>query len=637
MAVESKLVAKVVADVSGYKKGMSEAERATEGFQQTTEKARKATESFGQATEESADKAEENAEKTKKATKFTRTWKDALESVSPSFASLNGAWDSYQDKMDNSVQDSSLGFKAFKLAAVANLVQVAAQIAKVAFEFASVTAQMFDNTAYNKALEERELGMKKLKTALGGLLSPIVNGLNSVFGKIFSGLATVVQGIYAGLKAIYTFFKTLLQPVIDAVKKAIDAIKSAIDYLVNAIKSAINAIAAFFGKGPIFKKTEESADDASESIEGVGEAAEYAEGGLQGFDKLNTADAITGDTETVEDMTSMAEEWSKAAKEFAEKILGVFGKIADFFKNFDLGEIWESLKEKAGDAWDWIKDKAGGVWEGIKSAGGAAWDWIKNGAMSAWTAISSFATTAWNTILSIGTTVWNTISSIATTAWNTIYSVAMTIWNSITSTVTALWNGVVSFFTSAWDGAVSFVRGIIDASMEWFNMDWSEKWTVITETFKSIWDAVVGWLRGIFDKLFGWIQSTIDSIMASVRWVLDKVDSAKKAVSNFAGGIVGSIKGALGIGAASGDVIEPSDGLQYRVVGDNKRETEVISPLSTMKQAMIEALAESGAMRAGGSSGPREIVLKLDGKTLARATYDDLVAEGRRRGRGTIA
>ena len=30
------------------------------------------------------------------------------------------------------------------------------------------------------------------------------------------------------------------------------------------------------------------------------------------------------------------------------------------------------------------------------------------------------------------------------------------------------------------------------------------------------------------------------------------------------------------------------------MLGDNKRETEIVSPLSTMKQALIEALAESG-------------------------------------------
>jgi hypothetical protein len=39
------------------------------------------------------------------------------------------------------------------------------------------------------------------------------------------------------------------------------------------------------------------------------------------------------------------------------------------------------------------------------------------------------------------------------------------------------------------------------------------------------------------------------------------------------------------------------------MLGDNKREAEVVSPVSTMKQAMLEALAESGG------AGPKELVV----------------------------
>lgn len=49
------------------------------------------------------------------------------------------------------------------------------------------------------------------------------------------------------------------------------------------------------------------------------------------------------------------------------------------------------------------------------------------------------------------------------------------------------------------------------------------------------------------------------------------------------------------------------------VLGDNKRETEVVSPLSTMKQAVLEALRE-----AGGEGQPIEVKLYLDGKQIAR-------------------
>lgn len=48
---------------------------------------------------------------------------------------------------------------------------------------------------------------------------------------------------------------------------------------------------------------------------------------------------------------------------------------------------------------------------------------------------------------------------------------------------------------------------------------------------------------------------------------------------------------------ATGTVVPANYGEFAAILGDNKRETEVVSPLSTMKQALIEALAESGGQR----------------------------------------
>ena len=44
---------------------------------------------------------------------------------------------------------------------------------------------------------------------------------------------------------------------------------------------------------------------------------------------------------------------------------------------------------------------------------------------------------------------------------------------------------------------------------------------------------------------------------------------------------------------ATGTVVPPRAGEFAAILGDNNRETEVVSPLSTMKQALKEALAES--------------------------------------------
>lgn len=68
-------------------------------------------------------------------------------------------------------------------------------------------------------------------------------------------------------------------------------------------------------------------------------------------------------------------------------------------------------------------------------------------------------------------------------------------------------------------------------------------------------------------------------------------------------------------GYATGQVIPPSMSAHLAVLGDNKTETEVVSPLSTMQQAMMNALQQAGFA----GNGTQEIVLNLDGREFMRA------------------
>ena len=67
---------------------------------------------------------------------------------------------------------------------------------------------------------------------------------------------------------------------------------------------------------------------------------------------------------------------------------------------------------------------------------------------------------------------------------------------------------------------------------------------------------------------------------------------------------------------ATGTVVPPRAGEFAAILGDNKRETEVVSPLSTMKQALLEALQEAGIGGENKTAGP--IYMEIDGKVFAR-------------------
>ena len=64
---------------------------------------------------------------------------------------------------------------------------------------------------------------------------------------------------------------------------------------------------------------------------------------------------------------------------------------------------------------------------------------------------------------------------------------------------------------------------------------------------------------------------------------------------------------------ATGTVVPANYGEFLAVLGDNKRETEVVSPLSTMKQAFLEAMAEGNF---GGNDKDINLTINLDGEVI---------------------
>lgn len=115
--------------------------------------------------------------------------------------------------------------------------------------------------------------------------------------------------------------------------------------------------------------------------------------------------------------------------------------------------------------------------------------------------------------------------------------------------------------------------------------------------------SVKGWLDGI--------NSTIKN------YNMD----AFKIRAEFAGldlpGITSPIQNYKYPAYASGNVIPANFGQFKAILGDNTREPEVVSPLSTMKQAMKEAMAEMG-----GTGGEYTFIAQIDGKTLYKETVN---------------
>lgn len=156
---------------------------------------------------------------------------------------------------------------------------------------------------------------------------------------------------------------------------------------------------------------------------------------------------------------------------------------------------------------------------------------------------------------------------------------------------------------------------------------WNAGWLKAKEVFKNIFDSLVNIAKVPINGVIGLINGMIRGIISGVNTAIGVLNRMKIKVPNWVPKIGGSTWGftiptmtAPQIPyLAKGTVVPRNAGEFAAILGDNKRETEVVSPLSTMKQAMMEALKESGN---GGNSSPQYIVLNIDGNEFIRWLRD---------------
>ena len=175
------------------------------------------------------------------------------------------------------------------------------------------------------------------------------------------------------------------------------------------------------------------------------------------------------------------------------------------------------------------------------------------------------------------------------------------------------------------DDFLSFCDDInarIEEALQWLADLFVEKWDACKQAVQDFKDGVASIIDGIVQKFEGFkdkIQSVMDKVKGlidlvtggAMGGVLSSLDSIGKTTSLSTSGITIPFGG----GMASGGVIPPTASEHLIMVGDNHQETEVVSPLSTMQEAMINALQSVGF----GNNGSQEIVLNMDGREIMRA------------------
>lgn len=171
------------------------------------------------------------------------------------------------------------------------------------------------------------------------------------------------------------------------------------------------------------------------------------------------------------------------------------------------------------------------------------------------------------------------------------------------------------------DGFVIALRTVTQFLTGGFQSDWKSAWDTMKNKFSDMWNSLPDIVKGVVNKVIDGVESMLNGVIRGINNLISGINGIADKVPGISSDLIPSIGEIHLPRLASGTVVPPRAGEFAAILGDNNRETEVVSPLSTMKQAFLEAMAQSGGM--GG--GDINITLNLDGKVV----YQDLIKRNR--------
>lgn len=183
------------------------------------------------------------------------------------------------------------------------------------------------------------------------------------------------------------------------------------------------------------------------------------------------------------------------------------------------------------------------------------------------------------------------------------------LFGNVADTLTVLWNQVLQPLLN-W--IVQSFAPLIGAAIENVGGFFTALLAAVSTAAQGVTDALNGILEFIQGVFTGDMEKALNGIS------FDVPDWVPLAGGQHFGFNVSSMKLPR---LATGTVVPRQAGEFAAILGDNNREAEVVSPLSTIKQALLEALKEAGA----GLGGDIQLMINLDGKVV----YENVVKRNR--------
>lgn len=500
-------------------------------------------------------------------------------------------------------------------------------------------------------------------TTIKGLLNPATMKIMAIVAACIL-LALVVEDFINFMQGNDSVIGSLLEKagvdtekVRDTIINAWESIKKFLGQVWDGIKGAVNAtwgaIKGFFDRHgsqimAIFQRAWGFIRDLCSTVFGI--ISDIIKG-VFGDTESSVEDSQGGITDTIVNgwqkvldvvmpiLDALFEAWDaimNAIMTVAEVVLGIVKNVWDKYgKNIveGLRGVWNGIKKIVDGILSVIKGIANFVagvfsgdwkkaWEGIKQIFSGVWKVI----VGIFEGAIAIIKTAAKNVVTFFKGIWEKIKGVFSAVGQWFAGVFQSAWDGIVG----IWSAVTGWFQGVWDGIV----GVFSSIGTWFSERFSEAW----EGIKAIFSSVGEFFQGVWDKIVSIFTSigtaVADAISGAVRGAINAVLSGACAIIN---GFIKAINFAIGVinlipgveisklneleapQLAEGGYVEANKP-RHVIIGDNKNEGEIVSPISKMRNTMLDALRlfmtaakpASSAQPLTGSSMTRNIVQNVN-------------------------
>lgn len=333
-------------------------------------------------------------------------------------------------------------------------------------------------------------------------------------------------------------------------------------------------------------------------------------------------------------------------------IADAIGGIIDFFKGLidfivgvftgDWDKAWEGIKNIFNGIWNAIKGIVQAIWEAIKGIVTNTINVIKTVITTVFNAIKTIITNIWNGIKTFITNIWNGIKDMISNVINGIKNTISNVFNGIKTTITNIWNNILTTISNVWNniktkvkqgaqGAWDAITGIFSGIANWFKNIFTQAWTNVKNVFSTggkIFDGIKEGIVNFFKTIVNGIINGINKVIAipfnAINGILQKIHNIDiLGVKPFTWVHQFNVPQIPQL--AQGGYVKANTP-QLAVIGDNKTQGEIVSPVDKMRETFLSALQEFKNMNAGvgGDYVPIEIniPISLDSEEIDRLQYE---------------